>query len=125
MGSLANLQNLTHNKRPYIWCFILLKASILFQLPLINRRNSPLLNTKVFWDSAISLEICIAKWGRDPYYWQLVCKQFRMQRKGIYPRVILQMLKMWMRFIHQILTILNKLNLGKHRGPQISISQMH
>ncbi|CBI25725.3 unnamed protein product, partial [Vitis vinifera] len=32
---------------------------------------------------------------------------------------------MWMRFIHQILTILNKLNLGKHRGPQISISQMH
>ncbi|CBI35643.3 unnamed protein product, partial [Vitis vinifera] len=64
MGSLANLQNLTHNKRPYIWCFILLKASILFQLPLINRRNSPLLNTKVFWDSAISLEICIAKRGR-------------------------------------------------------------
>ncbi|CBI25719.3 unnamed protein product, partial [Vitis vinifera] len=64
MGSLANLQNLTHNKRPYIWCFILLKASILFQLPLINRRNFPLLNTKVFWDSAISLEICIAKRGR-------------------------------------------------------------
>ncbi|CBI40989.3 unnamed protein product, partial [Vitis vinifera] len=40
-------------------------------------------------------------------------------------RVILQVLKTWMRFIHQILTILNKLNLGKHRGPQISISQMH
>ncbi|RVW92818.1 hypothetical protein CK203_042600 [Vitis vinifera] len=116
MGSLANLQNLTHNKRPYIWCFILLKASILFQLPLINRRNFPLLNTKVFWDSAISLEICIAKRGRDPYYWQLVCQAVQDAEKGH----ISQVLKTWMRFIHQILTILNKLNLGKHRGHKLA-----
>lgn len=60
----------------------MLKASILFQLPLINRRNSPLLNTKVFWDSAISLEICIAKRGRDPYYWQLVCQAVQDAEKG-------------------------------------------
>eukprot|EP00261_Vitis_vinifera_P017006 XP_010646463.1 PREDICTED: uncharacterized protein LOC109121425 isoform X1 [Vitis vinifera] len=121
MGSLANLQNLTHNKRPYIWCFILLKASILFQLPLINRRNFPLLNTKVFWDSAISLEICIAKRGRDPYYWQLVCQAVQDAEKGH----ISQVLKTWMRFIHQILTILNKLNLGKHRGPQVNSFSFH
>ncbi|KAL6340136.1 hypothetical protein AAG906_038971 [Vitis piasezkii] len=118
MGSLANLQNLTHNKRPYIWCFILLKASILFQLPLINRsilikpfylilfctlftQEFSLLNTKVFWDSAISLEIY-------PYYWQLVCQAVQDAEKGH----ISQVLKTWMRFIHQILTILNKLNLG-------------
>ncbi|KAL6340060.1 hypothetical protein AAG906_038895 [Vitis piasezkii] len=126
MGSLANLQNLTHNKRPYIWCFILLKASILFQLPLINRsilikpfylilfctlftQEFSLLNTKVFWDSAISLEIY-------PYYWQLVCQAVQDAEKGH----ISQVLKTWMRFIHQILTILNKLNLGKHRGHKLA-----
>ncbi|RVW92823.1 putative disease resistance protein [Vitis vinifera] len=40
-----------------------LKLSILIQSPLIVKRNAPLFNTLVFWDSAICLQICIAKTG--------------------------------------------------------------
>lgn len=40
-----------------------LKLSILIQSPLIVKRNAPLFNTLVFWDSAIFLQICIAKTG--------------------------------------------------------------